>query len=46
MDNLLQPVRENFPKLTIDKQKSPSYVEIYTNKDTEIVLAYIKVCIL
>ncbi|CAH0723588.1 unnamed protein product, partial [Brenthis ino] len=41
MDSL-QPVIESYPKLTIDKQISSSYVEIYTKKNNEIAIVYVK----
>ncbi|KAG6444971.1 hypothetical protein O3G_MSEX003691 [Manduca sexta] len=40
MDLLLQPVLENYPKLYVEKQKCPSYVEMYAKYNKDIVLAY------
>ncbi|XP_059058600.1 uncharacterized protein LOC131852039 [Achroia grisella] len=42
MDNLLQPVLESYPKLSIEKQICPSYVEMYTKNKTEIVMVFVK----
>ncbi|XP_052754511.1 protein zwilch isoform X1 [Galleria mellonella] len=42
MDNLLQPVLESYPKLTIEKQFCPSYVEMYTKNSREIVMVFVK----
>ncbi|XP_050680283.1 protein zwilch isoform X2 [Leptidea sinapis] len=43
MDLQLKPVLEKYSKYTIEKQPSPTYVEIYTKSENDIVLAYSKV---
>lgn len=43
MTALLKPVIDNFSKYYIDKQKSPSYIQMYTKDDKEIILVYSKV---
>ncbi|CAB3222288.1 unnamed protein product [Arctia plantaginis] len=43
MDALLKPVIDNYSKYYIDKQKSPSYVQMYTKDAKEIILVYNKV---
>ncbi|XP_045496770.1 protein zwilch [Colias croceus] len=42
MKDILQPVLENYPKLNFERQSSPSYVEIYTKTNNEIVMVYSK----
>lgn len=43
MSNFLQPVLDLYPKFSIEKQKSPSYVEMFTKKIEDIVMVYLKV---
>ncbi|CAH0674101.1 unnamed protein product [Spodoptera exigua] len=38
MDIILKPVIDSYPKYYIEKQKSPSYVEMYTKTNRDIVL--------
>lgn len=43
MSNFLQPVLDLYPKFSIEKQKSPSYVEMFTKKIEDVVMVYLKV---
>lgn len=45
MDNIIKPVIDSYPKYYIEKQKSPSYVEMYTKSNRDIVLVCNKVII-
>ncbi|XP_026731698.1 uncharacterized protein LOC113496621 [Trichoplusia ni] len=38
MDNLIKPLCQNYPKHCVLKQKSPSYVEMFTKSKRDIVL--------
>ncbi|KOB78489.1 Protein zwilch-like protein, partial [Operophtera brumata] len=38
----LQPVIDNFSKFIIEKQVSPSYVEMYTKNNKDVVIVYAK----
>ncbi|XP_052739694.1 protein zwilch isoform X2 [Bicyclus anynana] len=42
MENLLQPIAEIYTKYVIEKQPSPSYVEIYSRENKEIAIVYAK----
>ncbi|CAH2085310.1 unnamed protein product [Euphydryas editha] len=42
MNNLIQPLLEDFPKYNIEKQVSSSYVEMYTKEKSDIILVYAK----
>ncbi|XP_072949977.1 protein zwilch [Epargyreus clarus] len=42
MNNLYQPVSDSFPKYVFEKLSSPSYVEMFTKNDKDIVLVYLK----
>ncbi|CAG9579647.1 unnamed protein product [Danaus chrysippus] len=42
MEKLIQPVKEVYSKFVFDKQ-TPSYVEIYTKKETDAVIVYSKI---
>lgn len=39
----LQPVLENFSKFVIEKRASPSYVEMFTKNNKEVVIVNAKV---
>lgn len=43
MENILQPVLESYPKFFIQKQKSPSYVQMYSKSNNDIAIVYVKV---
>lgn len=43
MDNLLKPVIENYSKYYVEKQKCPTYVQMYAKDSKEIILVYNKV---
>ncbi|XP_034828863.2 protein zwilch [Maniola hyperantus] len=42
MESVLQRIFESYPKCTIEKQTSPSYVEMYTRETNEIIFVYAK----
>lgn len=43
MDNLLRPIVEIYPKLFIQKQKIPTFVEMYTKTSDDVVVVCVKV---
>ncbi|XP_073952221.1 uncharacterized protein [Choristoneura fumiferana] len=43
MSNILQPVLDLYPKYSIEKQKCPSYVEMFTKKIEDVVMVYLKI---
>lgn len=43
MDNLIKPLLENYSKHYIEKQKSPTYIEMYTKSNRDVVLVCNKV---
>ncbi|XP_075975984.1 zwilch kinetochore protein [Anticarsia gemmatalis] len=43
MDTVLKPVVDNYSKYYVEKQRCPSYVQMYTKSDKEIVLVYNKI---
>lgn len=46
VNNSLQKLLEAFPKYVTEVQSSPSYVEMYTGHNKDILLVYAKVNIL
>ncbi|CAH2261905.1 jg6986 [Pararge aegeria aegeria] len=42
MESLLQPIIDRYSKYVIEKQTSPSYVEMYTQEIKEITIVYAK----
>ncbi|KAL0832257.1 hypothetical protein ABMA28_001705 [Loxostege sticticalis] len=42
MENILQPVLESYPKFFIQKQKAPSYVQMYSKSNNDIAIVYVK----
>lgn len=43
MQSLIQPILESYPKYVIEKQTSPSYVEMYTRENKDLIIVYAKV---
>ncbi|XP_063827006.1 uncharacterized protein LOC135076473 [Ostrinia nubilalis] len=42
MENILKLVQESYPKFFVQKQKSPSYVQMYTKNNNDIAIVYFK----
>lgn len=43
MESLIKPMLESYPKYVIEKQASPSYVEMYTRENKDLIIVYAKV---
>ncbi|XP_061705258.1 protein zwilch-like [Cydia pomonella] len=42
MNTVLQPVLDLYPKYCIERQKCPSYVEMYTKSSSDVIMVYLK----